>query len=187
MKYTTNDQWKPVNGYEDLYEVSNTGRVRSLDRVVFLKNRWGGNSKHTYKGRELSLQIAPNGYVHIDLHREGTTTRVLVHRLVCEHFLDRIDGKDYVNHKNRDTSDNRVENLEWCTQSENIQYAYDGGTKTPPHEKTVHMISEDGKSKRVFKSLKEAERQTGVKCANISKVCRGLRSHAGGYRWTYAS
>lgn len=180
----TCEEWKPVKGYEEYYEISNLGRVRSLDRIVTQKNRWGQDITHLYKGKVLTGDKAPNGYLSVDFRIKGHIKRKLVHRLVAEHFLDKPNGKDYINHLDCNPTNNRVENLEWCTQSENIQYAYDNGTKTPPHQKKVEQYDMDGNLIKVWESIAQAVRGCG--CKNIRKVCIGERTKAGGFIWKYA-
>lgn len=180
-----NEQWKDVIGFEDLYEVSNFGNVRSKYRIVYQLHKDGGQARHIYKGKMLKPQFNPNGYAIIDLHRSGTITRCLVHRLVALSFIENPDGKPCINHKDADPKNNRAENLEWCTQSENIQYAYDLGTKIPPHMRKVAQYDLDGNLIRLWNSQSEVERETGIFQANIYKVCSGKRNQAGWYVWRY--
>lgn len=175
--------WKAVKGYEGMYEVSNRGNVRSVDRIIHLKNRWGGITDHLYKGIVKKPHVMPNGYVMIDLNKNGKHDRRLMHRLVGEHFLEKPDGKNYINHLDGNTRNNNVDNLEWCTQSENIQYAYNNGTKTPPHQKRIGQYDMNGILVNVWCSISEASRASGASRSNIRKVIHGTRNHAGGYKW----
>ena len=176
--------WKPIQGYEGWYEISNFGNVRSVPREV-IQNHWqGGVSVYKMPGRTLKPGVNPNGYCHIDLHRNGKIQRFSIHRLVAIHFIENPCGYPIVNHIDADPSNNRADNLEWCTQSHNIQHAYDNGTKEPPHQKKIYQLTEDGKIIREFKNIAAAHRETGVN--NIGAVLRGLRNQSGGYRWRYA-
>ena len=109
--------WKPISGYEGLYEVSNLGRVRSLGHFVgnqYIERRFqnrirlikASNRKANYKG--------------VTLHKDGKQKAFLLHRLVAEAFIPNPENKPEVNHKNHIRWDNRVENLEWCTRQENM-------------------------------------------------------------------
>lgn len=119
--------WKPIKNYEGWYEVSNLGRVRSLDRlVIFNKKAKKGAKERFYKGKIKSLKYH-NGYAMVNLLKNKDLNVVYVHRLVAETFLPRIAGKNEVNHKNGIKSDNRVENLEWCTRLENNLHARQTG------------------------------------------------------------
>lgn len=120
--------WCKVLGYEDLYEVSSTGLVRSLDRIVTEKN----GKTRVHRGRLLTLKRVGK-YLGVSLYRDAIEKRFYVHRLVAEAFIDKPMGKDFVNHKNFNRHDNSVENLEWVTAQENTQHsARAGRTKLPP-------------------------------------------------------
>jgi len=124
-----NEIWKPVKGFENAYEVSNMGRVRSLDRkVTFIKkgkvqqmdrkgqlltpHKIGGNSRWNNNERQ---------YLYVML---GNQSMRYVHRLVAEAFCERPDGCDEVNHINEDKTDNRSCNLMWVTHQENVMHSY---------------------------------------------------------------
>lgn len=114
--------WKPIVGYEALYEISSAGRVRRTD------------------GRILKPWRTRNGYIHATLCRDKAKKHVLIHRLVATAFIEKPQGKDVVNHKNCNPSDNRVENLEWVTQSENVKYAYDLGRADNAARKKIQCV-----------------------------------------------
>lgn len=179
--------WKDIKGYEGLYQVSNLGNVKSLDRTVYQKNKFGKMQKHIYKGRQLKRQIQKNGYEVVNLYKNKKMTKKLVHRLVAIAFLERQNNKDYINHKDNNRANNKLENLEWCTQSSNLYHAYTYGNKIAPHMRKIIQISCKGKTLNTFESIKTAERITGIKASNISKCCRNLRSKAGGFKWKYVS
>lgn len=106
--------WKDIKGYEGYYQISNLGRVKSLPRK--------------YKNRIVKDEIIkvpsklPKGYLRVGLYKEGTTKYFYIHRLVAETFLNKIKGKDFVNHKDCNPTNNKVNNLEWCTLIENNLY-----------------------------------------------------------------
>ena len=110
--------WKPVIGYEGLYEVSNTGRVRSLD--MYVKN--GHCSYRLHKGKVLSPSKNTDGYLQVGLCCNGKYKKCLVHRLVSQAFLPNPDNLPEVNHKDEDKTNNRVENLEFCDRKYNLNY-----------------------------------------------------------------
>lgn len=117
--------WKPVGGYEGLYEVSSFGRVRSLDRMG---NHWC-KGQRLFVGRLLNPDCQENHYERVSLHRSGKLDRQCVHRLVARAFLGGLP-KQQVNHIDGNKRNNRVDNLEWCTHRENIQHAWRTGLKT---------------------------------------------------------
>ena len=121
----TDEIWKPISGYEGVYEVSNLGRVRSCDRIVVCND----GRKYKRKGKVLRQSYDANKYYKVALCKNGKQKNFSVHRLVAQAFIPNPENKLTVNHKNGDKLDNRVENLEWATREENMQHAYDNGLK----------------------------------------------------------
>ena len=110
--------WKPVVGYEGYYEVSNLGRMRSLDRMVNHKS----GTQYLQRGQILAPRFR-DGYVSTAISKFGKTKYCRIHRLVAQAFIPNPENKPTVNHKNGNKLDNSVENLEWATQSENQIHA----------------------------------------------------------------
>jgi hypothetical protein len=129
------EEWKDVSGFEGSYQVSNLGRVRSLTRLVNRK----GNIKRELKGQILKGDINKYGYVNYRLWKDNKLKNITGHRLVCIAFLDNPENKKEVNHKNGIPDDNRLDNLEWCTRSENTLHAI----KTKLQRGKIPPISED--------------------------------------------
>lgn len=110
-------EWRKIDGF-DGYEVSQDGVVRSIPRSIVWKRR-GKDELRTYVGRILEPSITRNGYFEVQLSAGSRITHKLIHRLVAEAFLPRIKGKNEVNHRSGDKSDNSSDNLEWMTAAEN--------------------------------------------------------------------
>ena len=178
------EEWRDIKGFEGKYMVSNLGRVKSL------------NYRRT--GKEKIMKGADNGhgYLFVELCKDGKTKTCRINRLVAQAFLENPQNLPEVNHKNEDKTDNRVENLEWCSKLYNINYGT--GIKRSAEKRAEKMINNPKLSKPVFsvnkesglimwwQSAKEAERQTGIPQGNISNCCNGKLKSAGGHIWFYA-
>lgn len=112
------EKWKEIKGYEGLYQVSNEGRVRSVERFVEYLVKGKYPAKRLFPSTILKTHINNNGYELVDLHYKGEKDKRSVHRLVAETFIPNLEKKPTVNHKNHVRTDNRVENLEWATYPE---------------------------------------------------------------------
>ena len=143
------EEWKDIKGYEGYYQVSNLGRVRSLDRIVITKD----NRKLPIKGVVLHLFKNRNGYFQVQLCKGNKTKHHRIHRLVAENFLPRVLYKTDVNHIDGNKSNNRITNLEWCTKEENMQHScYVLGNKP---------VNPSGKNARCNKPIAMIEASTG--------------------------
>jgi len=115
------EEWRPVVGYEGIYEVSNHGRVKRVS---------GGQGARV--GGILKFIPTKAGYSTVSLCMDCKPKMVLVHRLVAGAFIEKTGGRNVVNHKNFNKKDNRVENLEWTTHSENIRHSFKFGVRSRP-------------------------------------------------------
>lgn len=181
--------WKEVKGYEGYYEVSSIGRVRSVDRYVNTGIRH--SEKKLVKGSLLKLSLKRNGYLAVDLRKGSKQKTVSVHRLVAIAFIPQVEGKPIVNHKNLIKTDNRVENLEWVTRSENVQHAVDNGALPGNGLKKRIRCVETGEE---FESSYQAAdwlnrtkyqytKNISHMAQNIRACCLGMRHMTHGYHW----
>ena len=113
--------WKDIPGYEGLYRVSNVGEIKSL-------RGWNGRG-YVQREKILSKTMTTTGYYKVELTKDGIRKSLKVHRLVAYAFIPRTEGKPYINHKDGNPLNNVVDNLEWCTQKENVNHALNIGLK----------------------------------------------------------
>jgi hypothetical protein len=114
------EKWKAINGFEDQYEISNLGNLRSIDRIV--KHYIDGFTRR-YKGSNKKIRPDKDGYLRCTLKKDGKSYHFRVHRLVADAFISNERQLKIVNHLNGIKTDNRVENLEWCNHSDNVIHA----------------------------------------------------------------
>lgn len=171
-----NEIWKDIKGYIGLYQVSNFGRIKSLRRKIISPT---GN----YYSKEKILTTNANdglGYVRIQLFKNNKSKCVRVHRLVAEAFIPNPYNKRDVNHKNGIKSDNRVENLEWATRSENELHSISVLGKKPFTKKIICV--ETG---QVFNSVTEAAKKYKTTISCISRVLSAKRKTYNKKHWKY--
>lgn len=170
--------WRPVVGYEGQYEVSNLGRVRSLDRIVKSRVRSG----QKIKGRMLTKRCH-KGYFRVALSENNSTSNFFVHRLVAAAFIPNPENLPCVNHKNENKLDNRVENLEWCTYEYNNNY----GMRTEKTWKKILQLNINGDFVKEWTSLTQIKNELNYDIGTICHICRGDKGKtAYGYLWKYA-
>lgn len=179
--------WKDIEGWEGQYQVSNLGRVRSLDRYIEQATRWGTITQKFYKGKIKVLRPLHGGYLGAQMKHERQAKMMLVHRLVADAFIPNPDNLPQVNHRNEDKTDNRVENLEWCDPLYNIRYGTGMARKRKQYTEVIQMDA-NGKELARFPSILAAAEAVGTLPSTISKCIRGVHGSvtAGGYRWRSA-
>lgn len=177
-------EWFPLKDYENLYEITKNGIIR---RIAYDTNR----IHNTYKNKLpmiIKQQPDKDGYMRITLRKNEKVNIIPVHRLVARTFIPNPENKEQVNHKNGIKNDNRVENLEWVTSSENIRHRIDvlGVTlKNKKGSKIVQQLDMEGNVITEYPSAKEAHRLTGFSQGHISEVCRGEKQSYKGFKWKY--
>lgn len=168
--------WKDINGYKGLYQVSNLGRVKSLDR--YIKQ---GNRTIKFKSKILKQRLERNGYLRVTLYKNATPKQISVHRLVAETFINNPNNLPQVNHIDKNREHNYVTNLEWCTSLYNLQYSniIKNLSKTKYKKIICNTTGE------IFDSIKSASEKYNLQHSNIIKCCKGERNMTGGLKWSY--
>ncbi|UGO49250.1 HNH endonuclease [Bacillus phage vB_BanH_Emiliahah] len=197
------ESWKDIKGYEGHYQVSNYGRVRSLDTI--------GENGRVYKGKIRKFSDNGKGYLTVSLKVKGKQTHKYVHRLVAEHFLPNPEDKPEVNHKDGVKASCKLSNLEWSTRLENVRHAFNtglvqsyerseewrrkssehrkgkfAGDKNPRAKAVVQLDKDTGQLIAEYGCAKDGARALGKNsCGNIINCCKNKLNSAYGYKWMY--
>ena len=174
-----NEIWKPIKSLNNIYEVSNLGNVRSIDRIDKL-----GRHK---KGKVLSKKIFNTGYEYVSIFANNKKQNKTIHRLVAEAFIDNFDSNLVINHKDGNKQNNCVNNLEVVTQKENIKHSWEHKLSKRTRCKKINQYTKDGKLIKSYNAIMDAERETGISNSKITACCKKHygRKTAGGYIWRY--
>ncbi len=169
------EKWKDILAWEGLYQISNFGRVKSLEKHVI--NKSGTYTKR--KERILKPSIS-KGYYHVILHRDKFKKGYTVHRLVAVNFLIEHDKNLHINHKDGNKLNNHIENLEWCTQKENSQHAVKNGLYKPLFgEKAPRALIDKNKALLIISLLKSgfSGMEISEKTGTSNKIISSINTH----------
>lgn len=186
------EEWKDIKGYEGLYQVSNKGNIKSLSRIV------GTKKCGRHKLKERILKPCKCGkYYSVTLCKNNKIVRKYIHRLVAETFISNSNNLLDVNHKDGNTYNNCVNNLEWCTRSENIKHSYQVLKRKvnteglieyrEKHKRKINQYDLNDKFIKQWNCINEAEKSLNIKSiGKICECCKDKRISAFGYKWRYA-
>ena len=189
------EEWRDIKGYEGLYQVSNLGKVRSLDRYINARNK----KKRMINGTLLRLRFNNSNYNIVSLYKDNVQDIRFVHRLVAETFIPNPEDKPQVNHIDGNKTNNCVNNLEWCTRSENNRHAWKTGLNkvSDNQRKAASQSAKERFSKKIVQydlngnfikewdSMSEAQRQLNIWHESIGKCCKGKIKTSGKYIWRF--
>lgn len=172
--------WKDIKDYEGLYQVSNLGRVKSLDRI--------DNSNHKIHEKILKTRDRGNGYLAINLNVKGKLKTFSVHRLVAEAFIPNPESKPQVNHIDEDKTNNNVDNLEWCTVLYNNTYGTRMERQIASKSVPVYGFTDKPYHRKIwFPSISRAILYIDGDASGVSNVLRGRYKTTRGWSFKYAS
>lgn len=179
--------WKPIMGFENLYEISNLGNVRSLDRICDWKLN-GKTYKRVRKSHQLKLNLDGKGYYFVKLYNRDYPKglQVKVHRLVASHFVDNPNPNKFkvINHKDENPKNNVCTNLEWCDTAYNNAYGTRLQRAIEKEKIPIEALDKDGNIVLKFECGNDAKR---AGYHNAVLCCRGLYKTCGGYKWRYSN
>lgn len=173
--------WKDIKGYEGLYQASNLGRVRSFRN----------SSRKKCEPYILSPGKINSGYLNVVLNKNGVRQTLKLHRLIAETFIPNPNNLSDVNHKDENKLNNCVDNLEWMSHKDNMNY---GTLKSRLKNKHINselskkVIQKDlnGNVIKIWDSISQAAKHLNICCGNITNCCKHRSKSVGGFAWEYA-
>ena len=178
--YNDSEEWRDIPGYEGLYQASSFGEIRSVDREQ--KVIWKGKTiTKQVKGKHLKQRDHNSGYLVVWLSKFGKVKPFTVHRIIAKVFLNNGNSADEVNHLDGNKKNNRVENLEWCSRSENINHMYSALQKGRGGKRIVCV-----ETNQTFASITEAAQAVNRTDGAIHHALKNSNRKAGGYHWKWA-
>lgn len=183
--------WKDIKGYEGIYQASNTGKIRSVDRVrkVIGSNKFKKNYTYTrfYKGKELVGGLDKDGYrIGVFYDSEGKRKTLKFHRLIAQTFIPNPNNFPEVNHKNGNKQDNDISNLEWVTTQQNVQHAFKTGLRQGKRKPVARLDKNTLEVLQIYPSVASTAKE-GYNPGHVGGCCRGDRGRVThkGYRWRF--
>ena len=172
--------WKDVVGYEGLYQVSNLGRVKSLSKFHCTSKNY---SSLGYWSKEKILKpiIGVQGYLYVNLYKNNKSKSIKVHKLVAEAFILNPNNYNCINHKDENKTNNRVENLEFCSFYYNLMYGTRVQRIAKKNNKPILQFDLNGNFIKEYESITQASKELNIKIDYISSCCLGRRRKTKGY------
>ena len=184
------EKWKDIPGYLGYYQISNLGRVRSLERTLTYpkSDMYPNGYTRVLKEKILTPCKDKKGYLFVQLFINGNFKSKRIHRLVAESFISNDLNLPQVNHKDENKQNNRVDNLEWCTNIYNANYGTGKYRKVLKRRIPVVQYTLDGELIREYESATAATKALGISqgySRTILQTCRGKYRHCKGYVWKF--
>lgn len=176
--------WKDVKEFEGIYQISNLGRLKRLETIIDTIYQQKYKRKIHQKERIVKVNKCSRYYKYTLQNKNSNKKRTTsIHRLVAEAFIPNPDNLPQVNHIDGNRYNNNINNLEWCSASENVRHAQNKLNKIVKN--VMQIDQQTNQVIKIYKSTVEAMKETGIDRTNISKVCNGKMKTAGGYIWKY--
>lgn len=173
--------WKGIKDYEGIYQCSNTGKIRTLDRIVTEKN---GKTQFR-RGQEIKLRLNKNGYLQFALNKNANRRMVYVHVIIAQTFLSNPDNLKTVNHKDGNKTNNNINNLEWCSYSENNKHSYSILNRSIADEgaipKPTYIINTENNICSYYPSITAATYGIGLSHTQINRYVHSGKKWKGIY------
>lgn len=178
------EEWRPVPGYEGLYEVSNYGRFLSIGREYVNSN----GIRHCLKTKLIKPYKHNSGYLAVCFRKDGKSIRFLAHRVVAFVFIPNPNNLPQINHIDENKKNNKSDNLEWCSAIYNLEYGTRRQREKETKSKPINCYTKDGVFVKTYSSITNAAlhlTQSKKSCGNISACARGLTRSSYGYVWRF--
>lgn len=167
------EEWKDIKGYEGLYQISNLGRVKSL------------NYNKTKQEKILKAGYSKEGYAFVNLCKKGKNLHITVHKLVATAFIENPNNYTEINHKDENRSNNNVKNLEWCSHLYNMNYGTGIERRSQKRKIPVNQYDKLNNFIKKWASAIDVQNSIGINQSAIIACCKGKNKTAGGYTWKY--
>lgn len=172
--------WKEIPRYNGAYLISNFGNMKSTERYCY-----HGDKPWLVKERLLSKVVGHTGYIEYQVTYNKKHRSEKAHRLVAEAFIPNPENKPHINHKDGNKQNNHVENLEWCTEKENVIHAYHHGLvkrckKIAQYDMNMNLI-------KIWETTGDIERAGIARKSSIHNVCKGINKYCKNYIWRYVN
>ena len=168
------ENWKDIKGYEGLYQISDKGVVKGLKRIIL--SRWG--TPKEWKEKTIKTIVDHLGYCRVSLCKNGSVKTGKIHRLVAETFLN---GEGAINHKDGNKLNNDVNNLEFCTNKENLHHAFISGLRPKKYLRTIIC----NETQELFTCQMDVARKIQLSSVMVSTHLKGNTSHLRGLTYKY--
>lgn len=193
MNEDEEEKWRDIAGYEGMYQISNLGRVKSLERQMKLNLNKDKNMIKKEKILKPGKTGIRHNYLGVELLKKSKQKHKYIHRLVAETFIPNPENKPQVNHIDGNKLNNCIKNLEFCSHKHNIQEAWNLNLisrvrkKGKEHHRSIAVIQydKDGNYIREWECIRQVEKELGIWGQNISKCCKGKYKSCGGFIWKY--